>query len=384
MSLRVKNFIEHPVSKQVLNLFWATNGDKVEYVTEGPADLAIFDPRSKHDHWQKIYSYPATINVCMDLAHAGSDKVFGWANYALNNNKSYVLLECRDSSVKSSRHLNIDFLFNRSKAYFVDKLSVDNSWYASCQENFELCPINPGVDHKTKLFLSPSKLLRPDLLFRIKLSDLIQANYNDLGYFSAIREHDSVSETKHLTSLDFKSTIIEELDQTFYGQSLVSQKEFPTAKTVKELCQLARMANRVPETTGYNPVHNAYYNETYFSVYCETIEISGTTMVTEKTLDPLIKGHFILPFGSAGTVADIERHGFRLPDFIDYSYDSIVDDLHRYYQFLKEFKRLAELSLDQWNRSWIDNQDILHYNRNIFFQRDYSRVNFKNLIESVK
>jgi hypothetical protein len=104
--------------------------------------------------------------------------------------------------------------------------------------------------------------------------------------------------------------------------------------------------------------------------------------VTEKTLDPLLKGHFVLPFANAGFVKYVKSQGWRLPDFIDYSYDSIDDNNLRFVSYCEELDRLLNLSMDKWRQHWVDNLDILHYNRNQLYERDYDRVDLEKLLEA--
>ena len=76
----------------------------------------------------------------------------------------------------------------------------------------------------------------------------------------------------------------------------------------------------------FHPIHNRYYETSHVSIYVETLTYKNEDeniqyrSVTEKTWNPLIKGHFILPYGYCGLVEDIKRYGFLLPDWIDYSY----------------------------------------------------------------
>lgn len=377
MALLVKSFITHPVSQRVANLFWAVNGDNVEFVQHGPVDIALFDARYSSQELRHYCQYPATISVCLDLAHAGRDKMLGWSGYQCDR-RNYVVLECTDSQIQNSSHLCIDWIFNRTKAFYTRDLATANMWYWTSPLSFDLWPISPEVKHKSRLFVSASRLLRPDLIYRCLLADRVQRIYHDQGYFSNIREYNFCPGFAEID--DFNSKMVSVLDKKLYGQCLVGQHEAPNLHSVKELTDWARAQSPSDAVSGYHPLHNAYYNETYFSVYCETIEISGTVCVTEKTFDPLIKGHFILPFGSAGTVAAIRRHGFRLPEFIDYSYDTEVNDDLRFEIFIQEFERLVSLGHSQWQQHWVDNQDLLRYNRQVFWDRDYDRVNFNQLL----
>ncbi len=79
---------------------------------------------------------------------------------------------------------------------------------------------------------------------------------------------------------------------------------------------------------GWTPAHNAYYDNTAVSIYVETlldahdIERDPLGCITEKTWEPLIKGHFILPFGYTGMIQDLQPlYNTHLAPFIDYTYD---------------------------------------------------------------
>jgi len=138
------------------------------------------------------------------------------------------------------------------------------------------------------------------------------------------------------------------------------------------------------------PVSHELYDSSIVSVYSETIvehtyhnsDKNCCTLVTEKTFDPLIRGNFILPFGYPGLIKDItDIYGFKLPDWIDYSYDSIIDDAARLRAYEESFKKLDSFSLDEMYSLCIKDLYILEYNRSIFSSRHYS---FSDLHEKVK
>ena len=52
----------------------------------------------------------------------------------------------------------------------------------------------------------------------------------------------------------------------------------------------------------------------------------ASTCPTEKTFTPMCKGHFVLPFGTPGTIAHLKsEYGFEFPHWIDYGYDNLPD-----------------------------------------------------------
>ena len=123
----------------------------------------------------------------------------------------------------------------------------------------------------------------------------------------------------------------------------------------------------------WEPMANCYYDVTAASIYVETI-VSGHQMhtITEKTWDPLIKRHFILPFGYPGMIRDLEQdYGVLLPDFIDYSYDTIPDVEERFTAYLHSVDRFLALTMEELQTLVFDHSELLDHNRSIFFNRGY-------------
>jgi hypothetical protein len=132
---------------------------------------------------------------------------------------------------------------------------------------------------------------------------------------------------------------------------------------------------------GYCPPHTLYYDNTFVSIYAETIEFGSTFAPTEKTFDPLIRGHFVLPFSNYNFIKFIKQeYDFKFPDFINYEYDNIKDDEKRFAGYLDEVKRLMTLSIDSWNQLRNDNIHLIQHNQNVFCNRPYHRVDFSKLL----
>lgn len=112
------------------------------------------------------------------------------------------------------------------------------------------------------------------------------------------------------------------------------------------------------------PIHNKYYRTSVASIYVETLtEEYSVRCITEKTWDPIVKGHFILPFGYKGMISDIKDFGYKLPDFIDYSYDSL-SDWERFDGYLKSVEAFLSIPKKQLRSLAYNNIKILEYNRN--------------------
>lgn len=127
----------------------------------------------------------------------------------------------------------------------------------------------------------------------------------------------------------------------------------------------------------YAPIANHYYNETFVSAYVESVVRSDSNFVstiTEKTWEPLLKGHFIIPFATPGIVDELARRGFKFPHFIDYTYTREQDDNVRWKGFINQVKKISNLSLDQVNTLYNDNKHIIEYNKILFQTLPYDSL----------
>lgn len=126
------------------------------------------------------------------------------------------------------------------------------------------------------------------------------------------------------------------------------------------------------------PAHNAYYEYSVISIYIEDITFGPQCRcITEKTWEPLIKGHFILPFGYTGMINELINYGFLFPEWIDYSYDSETNDLLRWIKYIDEVRRVLSIPCKHLHENKILDMNILEHNRNIFFE-----LNYKNYVSS--
>ena len=82
-----------------------------------------------------------------------------------------------------------------------------------------------------------------------------------------------------------------------------------------------------------------------------------------------------MPFSYPGIVNDLKNmYGFKFPDWINYSYDSIEDDAERFHEFMKSFARLRFLSLTDLENLCARDIDILIHNRQVFYDRPYDSL----------
>ena len=241
-----------------------------------------------------------------------------------------------------------DLMFNREKAYMTetDKFEVKNRvyfYYGDSKANFRLNPIQKiGTLKDRKIVLCPNRIMK----------------FNQRSGLRRILK----------TYMQDKPVI---LGDPASGKILEPEGEG----------MLEKLASTENGGGGlWFPIANKYYEQTYISVFIETCTVTNPLYnsvrnphqtVTEKTFDPLIKGHFILPFGYAGIIKDIKSYGFKLPDWIDYSYDDIDCDRHRFAAFLEEADRLIKKPIFEIETNYVRDFDNLIHNRQIFWSKPY-------------
>jgi hypothetical protein len=257
------------------------------------------------------------------------------------------------SSEKYQHIISVDFVFNRTKAYYSQfPFGVGvKRWYYSGALGY-IVPIHPDPDLKNKIFVAPNKTYNGTRFYRTKIVNLLKDNYQNLGY---IGNYDD--------------------DQKFF---LHSHIECPFIENVKELESRTELRYN---HFAYHPPHNEYYKNTFISIYGETIEYGNSICVSEKTYDPLIKGHFVLPFSTSGFIKHLRNMGFKFPTFINYQYDEAVDNNRRYSLYNQEVQRLLALDIDTWRENWHHNYNIIRHNQLLFQKKDYDTIDFYKLLK---
>ena len=245
--------------------------------------------------------------------------------------------------------IQYDFLWNRQKAYFCEynRYNLKDRLYTLGTDikNFEVEDISEfklvyGSDNSIRKFLCPNRIYfdfeHPRLEYR-KLLGEFMSDYSQQGYVSNP------------------------------GRGYYFQTDNPNNDQYLKTGQ-----------GGWYPISNLYYRSTYLSIYCETVFglINGVPYksITEKTWDPLIKGHFILPFGYQGMIEHIKSYGFKFPDWIDYSYDSIPNNDERFRCFLTSIEKVLSLSVGELHKLYLADRDILYHNREVFWTTPHDNL----------
>jgi hypothetical protein len=242
-----------------------------------------------------------------------------------------------------------DHMFNREKLYFVDyekfgdDILSNKTWTIGCSR--EIYRQNPITKTPIKQVLSPTRIynfgsdVHPRMSFRQRLTAIL---YRRANAYMGDTQNGIVLESNSSSS-DINSRIAFKEGGTWY------------------------------------PVADHYYNTSYVSVYVETLTQNNRVRgVTEKSFDPLMKGNFILPFGYPGLIRDLqELYGFKLPNWIDYSYDDILDPEERFQAFLVSLDDLLKKDLKDLHRLYLEDKHILLHNRQVFIDKQYDKLHDK-------
>ena len=268
----------------------------------------------------------------------------------LEDDNVYIITNAYNPSlVNNSRIFHIDFLFNRTRAYYQQfPFSTGiRKWYFKNSECYML-PQQVDADKKSKIFVAPNGILtshplepRPQI-YKNRLIDFLK-KYSNLGYLN--------------------------------DPMLWSNADINYQSGIEEVQNLTKPTKYIRH--GYNPAHNAYYEDSYIHICVETIEYGDTIAITEKIYDPLIKGHFILPFSTSGTIQYLLGRGFKFPDFVDYSYDNIKDDNIRFQTYISEVSRLINVSLHQWAQWWESYKEVRLHNQRVFWDSNFDKINLR-------
>jgi hypothetical protein len=306
--------------------------------------------QNKIKHIQKLGFKKQKILV-LDIFHIDDDiDYIAWYNSVIENIKELIDADVGivHTNMADKNNIYYDFLWNREKAYFTDYNRYDLSdrvwtWSANIQM-FGLRKILRDGGHMRK-FLCPNRV-----------------------YYT---ENNNIQNHTRFKYRDSLKTSIQEKDGYYSdpGQGIVLEPE--QKEVLKEMLH--------GQGGTWYPVSNNLYNSSYYSVYVETITATSEKRnryrsITEKTWDPLIKGHFVLPFSYQGIIEDIKSYGFEMPKWIDYSYCDIYDDKERFEKFLKTFDDLYQLSFNDLNQLFAQDKDILENNRRLFWTRPYDSL----------
>lgn len=261
------------------------------------------------------------------------------------NCKQVIFVHTNEQLV-SKEFASVDLMWNRQKLYFTEYQNYKDLdkrvWTSGCTpEIYNLNKIS-FERIRSKKILSPSRIYGPPLW----------------------PKHIRMDQRKKLRNLLLESNADGYINRTEENDIFLPNNINPT------------LLEKIKGPGTWYPIADQYYNDSYVSVYVETITLNkGNQCTTEKSFDPLIKGHFILPIGNYQYIKLLkEKYGFKFPNWIDYDYDNVSNDRLRFEHYLQSVKKLIEIPTDMLHKFCEQDIEILEYNRSVFFNRDYSSL----------
>lgn len=303
--------------------------------------------------------------VFLDIFHGGDDdNTFNKQNcidFFKNHGYNSVVVHTYHN-INNYNLIFYDHMWNRQKIYFTDYDNYDLTnryWtFKATKKMFELNEIRPKT--LTKKFLIPNKTYKQTFLLSatgVDESDTFRSKARVVLEKSVLEQDCYYSNPNNYIFLEPQE----------FDDNIINDRHF------------------LNMGMGFAPIANKYYDTSAISVYVETLASSKSKqeLISEKTYNPLIKGHFIIPFSYPGIIRDLkEIYGFKFPDWIDYSYDTIEDDQERFHEFMKSFSRVRFLTLEQLEEKCNSDIDILYHNRQIFYDRPYHSL-YESLSKSI-
>jgi hypothetical protein len=306
-------------------------GDDIPYhlsllgldVTALPKDI-VFYPLNDHYNthgfdWAVDTKTVRTV-VFYDLVNTSDYDHARFCNFISNYqhpNKVYLTVnQSSNLKIAGVRIIPWDFMWNRFKAYYTEKGPEHLHLHHYTSGKYIL----PELDFTTPRHNTFLSLLGREYGWRSKLYSFVSA-YNKHGYIS------NRSRGIYLE-----------------GNSVVG---------------------------AFNPPDNIFYTDSYISIYVES-NCAATDLlhITEKTFDPLVKGHIILPFSNPGTISRLKKLGFEFAPFVEYHYDAIENVHERFNALQAEFMRLLELDIP---RLYNHCREIFMHNQRVLFDTPYDR-----------
>jgi hypothetical protein len=305
------------------NVFQGLEGDDVAYhlsligkdINNIQEDV-LFIPLNNHyglhnktyipDTIKKAESYRAVIFY--DLVNSGDWEHIRFSNFIMqfpHPNKHYLTVNQSGFQLKDIKMIPWDFMWNRFKAYYTEQVPTDKYLHHWAGANSYTLPDLTLNYSKKKKFMS---LCGREYGYRTHLYDAVK----DLDGYISNRSKEIFLEGKDIVG-------------------------------------------------AFVPIPNNFYTDSCLSIYVESNCIRPELIhITEKTYDPLVKGHFILPFANPGTITRIRNLGFQLPSFIDYSYDTEQDPKLRFDMVIEEFNKVIGLDLYKLHE---EHRDMFLYNQ---------------------
>jgi hypothetical protein len=312
------------------------------------ANLLVHIPVSNvlKNHWPIPKTWP---NKKYRLIHYFENEV--------TNNNDWI------DPVKYNYHLNVflaywrRFPFKSTADIFVRTHDTDPI--------FKPAKITDPFKRK-KIFVSANKV-RPTLDGRALINETV-LEYKNFGYFSNLIHFDqNWQQSFYLKGQLEDPTVNNDLSYNPEKNTLSG-----TLSPINLDLSLAMHKGNIP--------HRYYYENSFLSIMGESMD-DDDVVISEKTMIPIVNGHWVLPYGGPGFVSYLIKSGVKLAPWIDYSYDrENLSNEKRKELFKKEIIRLCNMPLEEWQSLTAQHINILHENRQLLWNRPFNRLGIGNWI----
>ena len=129
--------------------------------------------------------------------------------------------------------------------------------------------------------------------------------------------------------------------------------------------------------------NNHDYQHTAVEIVLETLFDDTRHHLTEKTLRPIACGRPFILAATPGSLAYVRSYGFEtFGDFIDESYDNILDPAERLAAICREMQKISQLPQEQKFQLWTKLYQIAQRNQQRFFSKEWQQSIFQEFVDN--
>lgn len=279
----------------------------------------------------------------------------------LKKHKKTLFVHTNQLDKKDPQYIPHDIMFNRHKLFCTDYREEYNNgtkqWiHTAPKSTYSLSSIVKQFSYNNKIFLCPNRVSSN------------QGSLNKLESFQAIK----LRLQEFMKSLNCPMYLSDPTNGVYFKPNGWSEEHLTFSAWDFQLHQMPQLNGK------WHPIGDQYYQTSYISVCIETLCLAYSDDIfyaSEKSFDPLIKGNFPLIFSSPYHIKRLkDEYGFKFPDWIDYSYDSIHNIQDRFKAFLNSINSLSKIPVEKLHEMYVKDKHILEHNKNIFFTKPYDSL----------
>jgi len=277
----------------------------------------------------------------------------------LNIHDNYLLVH----SEKNSSEIDNYVKFGAIPVYYFSHALISRDWFRHAE-------IDPSISKKPiqKDFLIYQRAWSGSREYRLKFSELLvdsDVYSNCLTGFNPVDEH-----ACHYTNHQFRNNQFEIQKNNLEDYFLIN--------TINSNASADYVADD--------------YNQTRIEIVLETLFDDQRWHLTEKVFRPIACGQPFILVSTTGALQYLRSYGFKtFNNYIDESYDQIVDPLKRLQAVIELMKSITSLSIEEKNNLFDGMQKIADFNKKLFFSKKFHKkivneylLNIKAGLEKVK